>query len=85
LIDVREKHEWEIARIAGARLIPLDGLAESLHTIGQERDLVCYCRNGGRSAAAVAQLQAAGFTRVWSLAGGISRWSDEVDATVAKY
>ncbi len=85
LIDVREPHEWEIARISGARLLPLDGLPESLHTIGQERDLVVYCRNGARSAAAVTQLQAAGFTRVWSLAGGIDRWSDEVDATVAKY
>ncbi len=85
LIDVREPHEWEISRISGARLIPLDGLAQSLHTIGQERDLVCYCRNGARSTAAVIQLQAAGFTRVWSLAGGIVRWSDEVDRTVLKY
>jgi molybdopterin/thiamine biosynthesis adenylyltransferase/rhodanese-related sulfurtransferase len=85
LIDVREPHEWEISRISGARLIPLDGLAQSLHTIGQERDLVCYCRNGARSAAAVTQLQAAGFTRIWSLAGGIERWSDEVDRTVLKY
>ncbi|UCG86273.1 MAG: molybdopterin-synthase adenylyltransferase MoeB [Gemmatimonadota bacterium] len=85
LIDVREPHEWEISRISGARLIPLDGLAQSLHTIGQDRDLVCYCRNGVRSAAAVTQLQAAGFARVWSLAGGIARWSDEVDATVPKY
>jgi molybdopterin/thiamine biosynthesis adenylyltransferase/rhodanese-related sulfurtransferase len=85
LIDVREPHEWEISRISGARLIPLDGLAQSLHTIGQERDVVCYCRNGERSTAAVIQLQAAGFTRVWSLAGGMARWSDEVDRTVLKY
>jgi len=85
LIDVREPHEWEIARISGARLIPLDGLGESLHTIDQDRDLVFYCRTGARSAAAVIQLQAAGFTRVWNLAGGIARWSDEVDATVPKY
>jgi len=85
LIDVREPHEWEIARIPRARLIPLDQLGESLHTINQERDLVFYCRTGARSAAAVIQLQAAGFTRVWNLAGGITRWSDEVDATVPKY
>jgi molybdopterin/thiamine biosynthesis adenylyltransferase/rhodanese-related sulfurtransferase len=85
LIDVREPHEWEIARIPKARLIPLDRLGESLHTINQERDLVFYCRTGARSAAAVIQVQAAGFTRVWNLAGGIARWSDEVDATVPKY
>jgi adenylyltransferase/sulfurtransferase len=38
-----------------------------------------------RSAKAVRQLQAAGFTRVWNLAGGIHRWSDDVDPTVVKY
>ena len=33
----------------------------------------------------VGQLQAAGFTRVWNLAGGILRWADEVDPTITKY
>src|SRR6185369_922729 len=32
LIDVREPHEWEIARIDGARLIPLGGFTEALST-----------------------------------------------------
>jgi len=33
----------------------------------------------------VKQLQDAGFTRVWNLAGGIGRWSDDVDPRVPKY
>jgi sulfur-carrier protein adenylyltransferase/sulfurtransferase len=85
LIDVREPHEWEIARIAGARLIPLATLAEELPTLDSARDIVVHCKTGGRSARAVRQLQAAGYRRVWNLAGGITRWSEEVDPSVPRY
>jgi adenylyltransferase/sulfurtransferase len=85
LIDVREANEWEIGRIEGARLAPLDGILETLSTVDVQKDVVVYCKVGGRSARAVRQLQAAGFTRVWNLAGGIDRWSAEVDPTVPRY
>ncbi|HLA91083.1 MAG TPA: molybdopterin-synthase adenylyltransferase MoeB [Gemmatimonadaceae bacterium] len=85
LIDVREPHEWEIARIPGARLVPLATLPEELPRLDGTRDIVVHCRSGVRSAKAVRQLQAAGFKRVWNLVGGILRWSDEVDPTVSKY
>jgi adenylyltransferase/sulfurtransferase len=85
VIDVREPHEWEIARIEGARLIPLGTLAEALPSLESSRDIVVHCKTGVRSAKAVRQLQAAGFSRAWNLAGGIQRWSDDVDPTVAKY
>jgi molybdopterin/thiamine biosynthesis adenylyltransferase/rhodanese-related sulfurtransferase len=85
LIDVREPHEWEIARIDGAQLIPLASLAEALPALDSTRDIVVHCKTGVRSAKAVRQLQAAGFTRVWNLAGGITRWSEDVDPTVPKY
>ncbi len=85
LIDVREPHEWEIARIPGARLIPLGQFPAAIPSLDRTRDIVVQCRSGVRSANAVKQLQAAGFTRVWNLAGGILRWSDEVDPSVVKY
>jgi len=85
LVDVREPHEWEIARIPGARLEPLGALAGALHSLDSARDIVVYCKGGTRSAAAVRQLQAAGFRRVWNLAGGITRWSNDVDPSVPKY
>jgi sulfur-carrier protein adenylyltransferase/sulfurtransferase len=85
LIDVREPRETEIARIPGARLIPLATLPDALDTLDRTRDIVVLCRSGVRSAHAVRQLQAAGFTRVYNLVGGILRWSDEVDPTVVKY
>jgi molybdopterin/thiamine biosynthesis adenylyltransferase/rhodanese-related sulfurtransferase len=85
VIDVREPYEWEIARIPGARLIPLGSLAHALSSLDAGRDIVLHCHHGIRSARAVQQLHAAGFTRVWNLAGGIARWSDEVDASVPRY
>ncbi|HKH93802.1 MAG TPA: molybdopterin-synthase adenylyltransferase MoeB [Gemmatimonadaceae bacterium] len=85
LIDVREPHEWAIAKIPGARLVPLATFTESLSSFDSARDIVVTCKMGGRSAKAVRQLQAAGFKKVWNLAGGILRWSDDVDPTVPKY
>jgi sulfur-carrier protein adenylyltransferase/sulfurtransferase len=85
LIDVREPHEWAIAKIPGARLVPLGAFTESLASFDSARDIVVTCKMGGRSAKAVRQLQAAGFKKVWNLAGGILRWSDDVDPSVPKY
>ena len=85
LIDVREPYEHAIARIHGARLVPLGAFADAIPSLDRQRDIVIHCRSGARSATAVRQLQAAGFTRVWNVAGGILRWADDVDPTVAKY
>jgi sulfur-carrier protein adenylyltransferase/sulfurtransferase len=84
LLDVREPYEWNIARLPNARLIPLGTLPAALASIDQTRDVVVYCRSGVRSADAARQLAAAGF-RVENLAGGILRWSDDVDPSVMKY
>jgi len=85
LIDVREPQEWAIARIEGARLLPLSGFEAAPAALPRDRDLVLYCHAGVRSVTAARRLQAAGFTRVWSLAGGIARWSAEVDPSVPSY
>ena len=85
LIDVREPHEWEIGRIDGARLIPLHRLGGAIQELDAEAPVAVYCKGGTRSALAVRDLQNAGFRRVWSVSGGILRWSREVDASVPEY
>jgi adenylyltransferase/sulfurtransferase len=85
LIDVREPYEFEIARIPGARLIPLGSLGETVATLDPRRETVVYCHHGMRSAAAAGLLRKAGFRSVLNLAGGIARWSDEVDPSVPQY
>jgi adenylyltransferase/sulfurtransferase len=84
LIDVREPYEWDIAHLPSARLVPLGALAGELASIDGTRDVVVYCRSGKRGTDAARQLKAAGF-RVSNLAGGILRWSDDVDPSVPKY
>ena len=85
LVDVREAHEWQIARIDGARLLPLGTFPAAAAQLDPSREVVVYCKAGVRSQKAGRALQAAGFGRVTSLAGGILRWADEVDPALPRY
>ncbi len=85
LIDVREPHEYEIAKIPGARLIPLGTLAGRLNELDPEADIVAHCKSGGRSQKAVDLLKQNGFKHVRNMTGGITAWSDKVDPSVPKY
>jgi sulfur-carrier protein adenylyltransferase/sulfurtransferase len=85
LIDVREPHEWDIAHIDGARLIPLSQLPERLTELDGHADIVTHCHHGMRSLKAMAILKGAGFNRVRSLAGGIDAWADRIEAGMARY
>ena len=78
LVDVREVAEWNVVRLPGARLAPLSELDAHLATLPRDRDLVLYCKAGVRSVTAARRLHAAGFTRVWHLAGGLARWVAEL-------
>ncbi|BAZ07247.1 molybdopterin-synthase adenylyltransferase MoeB [Calothrix sp. NIES-3974] len=89
LIDVRNPHEYEIARIPGAVLVPL-GDIEAGHGVEKVRELVngnrliAHCKMGGRSAKALGILKAAGIEGI-NVKGGINAWSQEVDPTVPTY
>ncbi|HYJ85681.1 MAG TPA: molybdopterin-synthase adenylyltransferase MoeB [Pyrinomonadaceae bacterium] len=86
IIDVREPHEYEIARLPGTKLIPLSQVVNRMSEIDSARETVLHCKGGVRSAKAIEALKAASFPgRLINLKGGISAWSDEVDATVPKY
>jgi sulfur-carrier protein adenylyltransferase/sulfurtransferase len=79
LVDVREPHEWEAARIPGARHAPLSRFDVEIPGLDPAREVVVYCRSGVRSQDAGRLLLQAGFPRVWSLAGGILRYAAEID------
>ena len=85
LIDVREKWEWDIARIAGATLIPLGSIADAASSLDPNRSTVLYCKVGMRSLHAAEELADLGFTKLANLSGGILRWSEDVDPTVVRY
>jgi adenylyltransferase/sulfurtransferase len=85
LVDVREPWEAEIARLPESVLIPLADVVARARELPQDRDIVVYCYSGSRSGRAVSLLQQMGHTRVRNLAGGITRWTDEVDGSLARY
>jgi len=73
------------ASLDGALRIPLAALESRLDELSRDHEIVVHCKGGGRSAQAVRRLRAAGFKRVWNLAGGIQRWSRDVDPSVPTY
>ncbi len=85
LLDVREPHEYQIARIPGSRLIPLGELPKHLNELDPDADIVAHCKSGGRSQKAVDLLKANGFKHVRNMTGGITAWSDKIDPSVPKY
>lgn len=86
IIDVREPHEYEIAKIPNTKLIPLGQIVSRAKEIDSSRTAILHCKGGVRSAKAIGELQASGFQgRLVNLKGGITAWSDEVDANVPKY
>ncbi|MCA9271299.1 MAG: rhodanese-like domain-containing protein [Planctomycetales bacterium] len=87
LVDCRQQSEWDVARIDGATLIPLDQLQARVGELEPHRDqrIVVHCHHGGRSARVVQWLRQIGFAHAQNMAGGIDAWSQEVDPQVPRY
>ena len=86
LLDVREPHEWTDQRSARTRSrCPLGTLPHRFAELPQKAEIVVYCRTGGRSANAVQFLRQKGYEKAVNLAGGINRWAETIDPTMARY
>jgi adenylyltransferase/sulfurtransferase len=85
LVDVREPHEWDIAHLEGAVLIPQNELLARMNELDSANEIVVYCRSGERSSRAVNVLREAGFRRLKNLRGGINGWSRTVDPNLPEY
>lgn len=92
LIDVREGGEFQQQHISGAVNYPRGVLEMNIHNHPKvaasgcepalalqqlsQHNIYLICRSGGRSALAAESLQRMGFTRVYSVAGGMQAWLD---------
>lgn len=85
LLDVREPWEHEVALLEGAVLMPMATVPARLGELPRDRTIVVHCHHGARSAMVADYLRSAGHARVLNLAGGIDRWSVEVDPSVPRY
>jgi len=81
LLDVREPHEFEAARIPGSKLIPLGELPKRLGELNKDEKYVVHCRSGGRSGRAVALMRQQGYDAT-NVAGGILAWADRIDPSL---
>lgn len=84
LIDVREEFEYEVSNLNGEN-IPLGGLLIEVEKIATDKPVIIHCRSGARSAAAIMQLEAQGFTKLYNLKGGILAWAKEIDPNMPVY
>jgi rhodanese-related sulfurtransferase len=86
LIDVRESQECQTGILLGAQMIPRGLLEAKLMDMPicqqqpkplewlAEQNILLYCHTGSRSALAAHSLQQMGFSKVFSLAGGVEQW-----------
>jgi len=75
LLDAREKEEYEISHIKGAKYIGYNKFdIKSLNGIDKSQPIVVYCSVGYRSEKIGEKLQKAGFTKVYNLYGSIFEW-----------
>jgi rhodanese-related sulfurtransferase len=85
VLDVREAWELEIARLAGARHIPMNEIPARLGELDPQAEVIVLCRSGGRSMQVAQFLERRGFRDAVNLAGGILAWSRDVDPTICVY
>jgi rhodanese-related sulfurtransferase len=88
LIDVREPAEFQAASIAGAQLIPMRTIPAELQRLeaaGDDTTLIVFCHHGVRSLNVVNWLREQGVNNCQSMAGGIDRWSLQIDPSVPRY
>ena len=75
LVDVRNPGETAAGTLAGARVIPLPVLIDSLDQLDRSAPVVVNCAGGSRSVVAASVLRHAGFSDVSDLLGGYGAWS----------
>jgi rhodanese-related sulfurtransferase len=85
LLDVREPWERETASIAPSAHIPMADIPARLQELDPDQHIVVYCHHGMRSLSVTGWLRQQGYEKVQSMAGGIDRWSLQIDPAIPRY
>ena len=85
LIDIREPWEFNLARIDGSELVPMQDIPNQIDRLDRTHPTVVICHHGRRSMQVVAFLEQMGFKNLHNLQGGIDAWARQVDSRVALY
>ena len=76
IVDVRGQSEREEESIPGSRHAFLGDILKQMNNVPRDQPLVLQCGSGSRSAIGASVLQAAGFTDVANMKGGIDGWRE---------
>jgi len=76
VLDIRPQEAFAAGHVTGARHMPSEQIAKAGETLKKQKDkpIVVYCESGPLAASAVRALAEQGFTKVFSLRGGLSAW-----------
>ncbi|MCE9589925.1 MAG: rhodanese [Planctomycetes bacterium] len=87
LIDCRTPGEYQVTRVEGSVLVPLQEVAARLPELEKYRDqkIVVNCHHGVRSLRMTAALRQQGFEDVKSMAGGIDLWAMDIEPGMKRY
>ena len=79
LIDLRPLEQYSAGHVGGARQMSGEQILQAADTLKKykEKAVVVYDDTGSLSAAAVRQLAAQGFTKAFTLRGGLAAWRTE--------
>ena len=70
IVDVREKDEYELSHIVGAKNIPLSEIRDRLDEIPKDKKVYLHCRSAQRSYNACLALGHLGFDNIYNVSGG---------------
>ena len=78
IIDVREQHEWDEGHMPNAKHIPMNSLPENISHVVPDTNTPVYlhCKGGVRSMQCAENLANLGYTKLYSLDGGIMAWQN---------
>lgn len=85
LLDVREIQEFAYCHIEGSLHIPMNDIPARIGELDPEREIVCICHHGMRSASVAGYLIRQNFRNVLNLSGGIDAWAVRVDPEMPRY
>jgi len=85
VLDVREPWERQAASITGSQHIVMADVPSRVQELDPEQHIVVYCHHGVRSLSVTDWLRKQGYENTQSMAGGIDRWSLEIDSKVPRY
>ena len=79
VLDIRKADQFAQGHVNGAKHLPSEQILTAGDTFKRfkERPVVVYCDSGSMAAAAVRQLNQQGFTKAFTLRGGLAAWRAE--------